>query len=1737
MGEEGKDLQENNAGGENTTPETSDTTTSSNTEQQKQSSFKEKASKAVQNFLKKGGAAKHSMLAAIAPILGGIFAGLVILIIAIGLIMFFVTMPGMVMEQLKALAGAIGDAIASWFGQNSAEQIDDEQIYGVMDYLEQMGYDLKGDGFLTDYVGTDPSGVEKEDDVISNAESDFIFAYLVSENYLYTIKNFNTTTEHWWEAVWDHLSALWSDNLGNRTGMLVFFHENGDEIGSTSDNAYDAWERGSIEVDAESKKLSIKKGWTNNAMSYNLDGWTGRYGMPIDFLISVHLATMMPDLAYDMYDSFKTEIKILLHETSGNVDGTYKTDSGSYVKYQDVAEAINGFAGKNIFSKIWNAVDEWGLNAGEAQKLLDLGIIPDGHNPSECGCEVSETYTYDGKTVYSEPAPEENTEDEENSTDSTENNTENNENNTDDGLQYYYYTYDDNGIATKQVISKSELSEDNKTSTLTKLGESCKKYWKNAVKYMKKANDYDFSTYVPYIENVTNHWYRDVYFITNEKINEFVDYDYEYEAMMKERWTLYETYTYEENPEKAGDYKLYAIDKDGEYATNESDIENYDSSKFEKSGNYYLFTGTQNEANEAKIKVSKKAEMVAMDSVYEDLGWIKLSDGVYSAYSVDENTTPDYQQVYKSDSGDASEIYNEADEETKKVLDRIYSVVQIGNVTQTGEGQRTETNSEIKKMFLQNRYFRYDGSAETAEIITALRDKVYASDDENRYGPIDESKIKDGDGNDIKYELNFDDEKYTSNAENGEYKLSDYTANVTLNQDSLNSFSMLENTHTLDADYIYRDFKELIVELGYFTKEELTDETPRLLQFLVPDIGSGGYPNRVIDKREQEFGTMIHSEGDIKANEKATLLELISEMGSEIPEDINQQQAAEVETATNGIINAKKQNTTEVGEIKPNPGNKKVSDVSIDEFLATTREMCEYINKEGYDYCVLVTDAGNGEQQCHHAPVHGNPCGLPRTFLESQSSVSKHNFCCATLVSWALQNVGVMPDEAHLDGADSLAEWIVENLDPEQVNVGEELKPGDILCYEGHIDLVGEEVDGGFVKYNGGHYTEAGSVEFEGSSCIQKISGWPDDSRIKFALRLNWGDSQEGDTYEGYEGNEAVVSPVTGILLEYGTYTDEDIDSVSGEEYRTNVDLKYGPASALPGAEGEDGEEATNNSTGTSENTNTTETPTNGEPQVESETEGGEIVADKVGYAKILVLDAENYQKLESKTGNRWQSDSLVKISEAKTSTNNEAALETDKSSARYLEKLETEEQMDEEHENWNNLDKTIYGYKEFAESYEKYGIAGQIIYIDGFTCELPDESLSGGEEGSGETAEEGETAGGEIAEQIPEGEKLTIDSFKKVTAANLTGTEEPSEEDVLQSKYEKEDEYKLASKKATDKLNAESVVKDEANSSIYLEGEDLIFIKEGTVIGRTMTDREVVEKVRKDPPHPYEYYRPDASTSSTSGGATGDDAAEENEEENEDKLIGNYIRIIMRDLDDTVVENVEDYMKLDDGGKESQDVEFEQLAYYLGCLEEGFYESMDNGDSYGVEVLKDGAGNTTAFGLTKAVASGKVAEVYPSFASHLAAGSVPKEEAQDVFIIVLEAAKEEIESKLNNKDIDENYMFALIDLHHASPSECYDVIDILNTNGTLTVEDFENNWGSNENYGELLRTRGHNRGILATEGRFLLYQEGSEGDEVIFDTETPWTEFCDGGGTYELTKESSGFYHIEKDADDYVPH
>lgn len=571
----------------------------------------------------------------------------------------------------------------------------------------------------------------------------------------------------------------------------------------------------------------------------------------------------------------------------GAVAGCYKTESGDYVEYETVSEAINGFAGANIFSSIITAIDEWGMSTGEADTLLGVGIVPPFHNQDGDTCGVDA----DGK--------------------------------------------------------------------LTSLSDRCKAYLKDAVKYMRKDNDYKYDTYTPYIEKVEDHWYRDVYFVA-DKDQEFVDYDYDYEAIMRERWTLYETYG--TDSDKMGEYKLYALKEDGNYATSESEIFYQDENKKNEAGNVYtkengymLYSGTYDDAKKLTISVAKKPVTVKIGENYEDLNWNEVSNGKYTAYSTEVGSSSDYQQLYHA--GD--DAYDDADEDTKKAMEHIYSKVDIGDITQTGEGQRGATNPKIKKMFLENRYFVYNGDKLRAEAITAMRNKEFD------YGPLVKS-----DGTPYTLEeleektitLNKDGDEVTGSGASNQvtFTAKDLSGNVSINQESLDAFTMLENTHTLDADYIYRDFKELIVELGYFEKDELTDETPRVMEFPVPEIGSGGFPNRTIDKIETENGTMIHSKGDIDANEKKNLRGLLDKfLAAEGEGDkngvslkVNSQQnksKAEIELG----ISAGEVLPSQQGDQNSDADQSTVSSVSADQFIEKAREICEYMDSVGYDYCVI----------------------------------------------------------------------------------------------------------------------------------------------------------------------------------------------------------------------------------------------------------------------------------------------------------------------------------------------------------------------------------------------------------------------------------------------------------------------------------------------------------------------------------------------------------------------------------------------------------------------------------------------------------------------------------------------------------------------------------------------------------------------------------------------------------------
>ena len=108
------------------------------------------------------------------------------------------------------------------------------------------------------------------------------------------------------------------------------------------------------------------------------------------------------------------------------------------------------------------------------------------------------------------------------------------------------------------------------------------------------------------------------------------------------------------------------------------------------------------------------------------------------------------------------------------------------------------------------------------------------------------------------------------------------------------------------------------------------------------------------------------------------------------------------------------------------------------------KEIHDYMRENNYGYCTY-------DNRCNHE----GPCGLNATFELSKTGY--HNTCCATYVSWVLQETGYLTKEEHIDnylnGANNLIKYLTKKgwkeIDKKDV------QPGDIMCYNGHISIYG----------------------------------------------------------------------------------------------------------------------------------------------------------------------------------------------------------------------------------------------------------------------------------------------------------------------------------------------------------------------------------------------------------------------------------------------------------------------------------------------------------------------------------------------------------------------------------------------------------------------------------------------------------------------------------------------------------
>ena len=108
------------------------------------------------------------------------------------------------------------------------------------------------------------------------------------------------------------------------------------------------------------------------------------------------------------------------------------------------------------------------------------------------------------------------------------------------------------------------------------------------------------------------------------------------------------------------------------------------------------------------------------------------------------------------------------------------------------------------------------------------------------------------------------------------------------------------------------------------------------------------------------------------------------------------------------------------------------------------KEIHDYMRENNYGYCTY-------DNRCNHE----GSCGLNATFELSKNGY--HNTCCATYVSWVLQETGYLTKQEHIDnylnGANNLINYLTKKgwKEIDKKNI----QPGDILCYNGHIAIYG----------------------------------------------------------------------------------------------------------------------------------------------------------------------------------------------------------------------------------------------------------------------------------------------------------------------------------------------------------------------------------------------------------------------------------------------------------------------------------------------------------------------------------------------------------------------------------------------------------------------------------------------------------------------------------------------------------
>ena len=798
--------------------------------------------------------AGSTAVAAAAPALPIILIVILVVILVIGIIGFFTVMPGMILGKLKKFGFRILEGLKGATTGNS-KIVTQEELKGVAQYIQNLGYDIQSYGFA-DVKYKKPTKKDLEDNkVSSNKEiskivpvnrdlaNDYLSAYITADAQTYVAAD----TFLFAKVInaWDNIRALMnndelksidqsSSGLINILNHKIPFINSKDTIDNAEDYAVVNTEKRKLYINTKvftinipilselstavlgknKAKVQIRRG---SSYSFDLESWTAMYGRPLELFIALHTSTMMPDLSQKIAtgSDFNTKVNIELLKSKMTYDIEINSKEGKTVKFShdtdkysesdepilNARQFVENFLttaiepeDKGLYKKLINHVENI---AREEDPSMEFAFF---YEIWRSGEKSQGWFDFDGKLNYRKAADKVLT-----------------------GEATFEFEEEDG----EEKNTLATMKKDHGPITIGGVEFSGSQYFELAQLIAKGMTPPDIL--YPIIKHVTNHWfYGTIDFMgTNGKVSHGA---YRRARIVEKRIKYASDAAKDSENSSESQYDDIIFDDIQDMidrGITQEDINKYENGKVKDAINAYNFKKrniyTDDISNPGNTGAISPDESNALNNKIAHEHTLEYLKDMYKKQT--EGTSTTEEGSTKADEKTALQAAFDIYLDTKmRAIDG-----DSGIFYQASEPELLGPSDHIKKVFSKS-YYQYDGTAETAKKIAAAR-SIDKGNDKYYYGGEEYSIEQE----EIEEKSEAAKARKAGDVENEYYSSPMVKRKVNFEKNkkiALQALAMLESMKTHASDEAYKNIKELLYSLEYFTEEELTTNTKQTLLWI-----------------------------------------------------------------------------------------------------------------------------------------------------------------------------------------------------------------------------------------------------------------------------------------------------------------------------------------------------------------------------------------------------------------------------------------------------------------------------------------------------------------------------------------------------------------------------------------------------------------------------------------------------------------------------------------------------------------------------------------------------------------------------------------------------------------------------------------------------------------------------------------------------------------------------------------